>query len=534
MLLITGLVLAALIVAHFRVDLLDQKLAIGLDVLMVFTLFCVLLLLLAWVVWTLAFSRWRWFNRILVSAVLVSLPVIFFTVFRPVHGGDVNFLGFEPIWRRRPSLEPPMPTVAAAAVDLTTESPFDFPRFLGPDQDGTVRSGVRIDAVHFADSKLLWKQPIGRGWSGFSARNGFAVTMEQREGMECVTCYSVESGELMWTYQTPTRHQDKMNLGRTGPRSTPTIADGHVYSVGALGHLACLDGSNGQAVWTVDLNSLLGISLETVAGLDGVSYTYESNTTLDWGRSGSPLVYGDLVVVPGGGPKSDQRATLLAFDRQTGELRWRGGDEMIAYGSPVLKTVAGREQILLVAETQAMGFDPENGDVLWTFSRPGESNGAANTSQLTVVSEDRLLTTKGYPDGGGRLFEVRQDGDAFRIEQLWRNDSALKTKMMSPVVKDGYAWALSNAFLECVRLEDGHRMWKARGRFGHGQLLLVGEHLLLHSETGRLHLIEASPEEFREISSFPTIDGVCWNTLCLMKNRLLVRSEVEAACFELP
>ncbi len=110
----------------------------------------------------------------------------------------------------------------------------------------------------------------------------------------------------------------------------------------------------------------------------------------------------------------------------------------------------------------------------------------------------------------------------------------LKTKLTSPIIHDGYAYAISNGFMECARLSDGEQMWKRRGRFGHGQVLGVGNFILLHSESGELFLLEAIPDEYREFGTLKTIDGVCWNTLCLTGNKLLVRSEIEAACVEIP
>jgi outer membrane protein assembly factor BamB len=181
-----------------------------------------------------------------------------------------------------------------------------------------------------------------------------------------------------------------------------------------------------------------------------------------------------------------------------------------------------------------MGIDPSNGNVLWRFDRPGETNGGANTSQLTVVSDSEVLTSKGYPDGGGELIKLTNDGGRIVPESVWRNTLILKTKLMSPLLHNGYSYALSNAFLECTRLADGKRIWKHRGRFGHGQMLLVGDQILLHSELGTLYLLNASQDGYEELGQIPTIDGVCWNTLCLYENRLLVRSHLEAACIELP
>ncbi|MEO1982025.1 MAG: PQQ-binding-like beta-propeller repeat protein, partial [Fuerstiella sp.] len=508
-----------------------------LDIVIVCSIFGSAMLIVLWVGWFLVLSRWKWWQRILAGVLVVSLPFavvsVFLSVFRPIHGGDISIIRFEPIWASQPEAPPVPVDVKPVKVDLNTETPHDFPMFLGKNRNGKIRADFQIDSDRFSSATLLWKQSIGSGWSGFASRNGYAVTMEQRGDQECITCYSVETGQLQWLYQHTARHHDSMNLGRVGPRTTPTIFDGMVYAVGAVGNCVCLNGADGAVVWQVDLNEVLGIELASQTDSDGLEFQYEKNTVLSWGRSGSALIVGDLVVVPGGGP-SGNVSTLLAFDRLTGELRWRGGREMIAYGSPVLATVAGRPQILLLAESQVMGFDPDTGEPLWKFSRPGESNGGANTSQVSVVSESQVLTSKGYPDGGGELISLKNEDGSIIPTSVWNNPRVLKTKLTSPVLLNGHSYSLSNGFLECARLADGQRIWKRRGRFGHGQVLLVNDHLLVHSESGTLYLVRATPGGYEELGSFPTISGVCWNTLCLYGNRILIRSEIEAACFELP
>lgn len=525
-------VIGLLGLVFFFLSEIDDAFGQGLDVIMVGTAAIVALLTVAWVIWFAAFSGWAVWERIAYSVIVLALPFSFLALFRPVIGGDANIVGFRPIWAAAP--EAPTSTPANVAVDLMPESPNDFPRFLGPNQNSTVSIAGAIDTDAFSKTELAWKQPIGLGWSGFVARNGYAVTMEQRDEQECVTCYNITSGELMWLYEHKARHRDEINMGGTGPRSTPTIHNGNVYAVGAVGNFVCLNGTDGSVVWQVDLNKLLELEMVTVIDRDGLEVQYEKDSALAWGRSGSALIVDDMVIIPGGGRSSASRKTLLAFDLATGEQRWSGGDGMIAYGSPTLATIAGIRQILMVAETEAMGFDPATGEVLWRFDRPGETNGGANTSQLTVVSDSEVLTSKGYPDGGGELIRLTNSNGTITPESVWQNKLILKTKLMSPLVYDGHSYALSNAFLECTRLADGERIWKHRGRFGHGQMLLVNDQILLHSELGTLYLLKATPDGYQEFGQIPTIEGVCWNTLCLYGDKLLVRSHLEAACIELP
>lgn len=534
MVVVTVLVVTAIILVH-RVFLFEvqEMTGVGKDILNLVTYLAIVLTFIFWVITVTFLNRWKMKSRLLGLLILFLIPGIFFGL-GPVFGGDVGFLRFEPFWMAKPK---PAEVESSGLVDLTTETPFDFPRYLGPEQDGQAALGITLNPEAFEDAKRLWSLPIGEGWSGFAARNGYAVTMEQRGKHECVTCYEIKTGKLAWIYQHEARHQDLQNLGHVGPRSTPTIYGGNVYAMGAVGNLVCLNGSDGSVLWQQDLNPILGTQLAEMKR-SGHTIQWEDNTTLAWGRSGSPLIVDDLVVVPGGGPQ-DNASTLLAFDRLSGELVWRGGDESIAYGSPILATVSAQRQILIVAETKVMGFDPKTGDVLWSHPRSGASNGMANCSQATVVSDSYVLTSKGYPDGGGELIALNIDDDGLKPESIWSSPRVLKTKFTNPVIFDGHAYSISNGLLECTNLAKGERVWKHRNRLENGQILKVGNYILVHKESGgsgqsTVYLIEPSPNGYLERGSFQTVRGTCWNTLCVYENYLLVRSELEAACFELP
>ena len=533
LILLTIVISVLLFLAQTFISEIDDLTAVGLDVVNAVSLLCVLSLLLAWVVWLAFGSRLPRPIRFVSALLLAALPVAAVFVLRPVLDGAISISRLEPIWNQRVEAGEVDVIANVDGVDLSTEAETDFPRFLGPNQNAVVSVGASnlIDAEKFAECEPVWKQPIGSGWSGFVVRNGFAVTMEQRGDRECVVCYDIENGEANWVYEHAARHCDAMNLGRTGPRSTPTIHNGDVFAVGAVGNFVCLNGADGTVKWQHNLLEILGVELEVAS--DG-SQT-EADSGLAWGRAGSPLIVGDTVVVPGGGRLDGKKTTLLAFDIQSGKLAWQGGDEMISYSSPTLVSLAGRQQILYTAQSFVMGFDPESGKELWRHARIGDSGSAANTSQAMVIGSNRVLTSKGYPDGGGTLIELTTKGDKLETKKIWDDYKVLKTKLTSPVIFEGHSYALSNGFLECVDLFDnGKRIWKQRGRFGHGQILLVGNQLLVHTEYGVLHLVAAKPDGYEELASFKTIDGVCWNTLCLSGSTLLVRSDIEAARFDLP
>lgn len=483
-------------------------------------------------------------GRTLMGLLLIVTPFLIATLIQPVFDGDGQIVRTQfrfqdqlRKWRAAPS--------ELTKVDLQTTTPYDYSRFLGPNADATV-DGIELADWDSDPPEFLWKQPIGDGWSGFSAVNGNAITQEQRGEFECVTCYDIDTGTAAWISSSKRRHEDLTGMGKPGPRATPTIHQGNVYAMSATGILECLDGTDGSTIWSADVPQLVGIGQNYSTNSTGQTYSEEAST-LAWGRATSPLIYQDLVIVPGGRDPSadandsdasslgDKAATLLAFDKTTGDIVWRGGDRMIAYGSPIIATLHGRPHVVLIAEDHAVGHDPQTGKELWAFPRPGNSNMAANCSQVTPISDTQLVFSKGYGEGG-ELVEVLFDpaDQSYSVKSIRKDPRILKTKLTSPIVYRDHLFSLSDGYLECVAIDGLKRKWKKRGRFGNGQILRVGDKLLVHSESGVLHLVQTNVESFQQIGQMKTIKGVCWNTLCLYKDQLLVRSELEAACLRLP
>lgn len=472
-------------------------------------------------VWFVFFSDYPRKARI-ATVVVIALPIAAFLAFYQIDRVSGTLI---PQFRSRftppadATLEKPRVEPAAAGVDLTVESPSDFPQFLGSQRNAVVADVYLERDWAKSPPKLLWKQPIGAGWSAFSVRNGFAVTLEQRGDDELITCYEVATGKLRWSHAESGRHETV--LGGVGPRSTPTIHGGNVYVVTALGLLICLDGAHGQPKWKVDL-------IERFE-----STRAEEASEIAWGRSSSPLIVDNTVVVPAGGP-SDKPVSLAAFDLDSGEIVWQAGTTQISYASPTLATLAGVRQIVSVNESNVTGHDPGSGEVLWTTAWPGDSSANASTSQAQAVGENQLLLSKGYGVGGQLLELATNDDGKFAVEVVWENSRVLKTKFTNAAIVGQYAYDLSDGLLECVDLETGKHTWKGK-RYGQGQLLAVGDVLLVMSEnTGEVVMVDASPQKHTELGRFQAIEGQTWNNLCLSGKYLLLRNSQEAACFELP
>ena len=528
-----------------------------------------------------AFLWWLWliikgpnffWSRVVPALMAIVVVAASFLV-ELVFDGNAGFVGFRWRFERR---APPLRLADDTFVNLRLGTDDAFTQFLGPHRNAIIPDVYLDRDWDNHPPKQIWKTQIGTGASGFVATRQFAITLEQRDELEMVTCYQMTTGRVVWAYAIANRHFT--SLGKEGPRSTPVIHNGQVFAVTANGKLMCIDGATirtddsppikpgednkekddkdkeadlnndgvvsdveaelarinrGEPEWIKDIPDILDIKVEREEQLVGLPYDVE-RSNLNWGRAGSPLIYKNLVIVPGGGVGGGSHTSLLGFDLKTGDLKWKAGDRPISYSSPNFVTLAGVPQIVVINESTANGYDPETGKELWNHPRPGASNGDANTSQVTVVSGNQVLLTKGY-GLGAELVELTPKNDGtLEAKSVWKDTRKLKTKFCIPVVKDGYAYGLSDGILECIDVQTGDRMWK-KGRFGNGQLLLIGDDLVVVEErSGTIKLIEAAPEAYIEHGVYKNaIRGICWNTLCFVDDKLLIRSDEEAICLQL-
>jgi outer membrane protein assembly factor BamB len=441
------------------------------------------------------------------------------------------------------------PTIGRADIRPTDH---DYPGFLGAHRDAYVPD------VHLATDwtthppKLLWRQSIGGGYSAFAVVGNAAFTLEQRGEQELVTCYDLKTGQLLWHHAVEARQHN--DIGGDGPGSTPTVYEGRVYALGGTGVLRCLDAATGQPIWIHDV-------------LADVGTTYEADRAgVWWGRSASPLVVDNLVIVPGGGPPAGPKVSLVAYNRLTGEIVWKGGERQVSYSSPSMANYSEVRQIVIVNEDNITGHDPATGQVLWTAPWDGSSNSSASASQTVQIADDKFFVSKGYSVGGGAVFQIKHadagnagstaDGQptadnqptaannrdsageqisssAWNVKRLWHNHRVLQTKLDNVVVKDGFVYGLSDGILQCVDLANGKLAWTGTD-YGHGQLLRIGNLLLVTTETGEVALVDLKPDTFHELAKFQALEGKTWNNPALSGNLLLLRNAQEAACYELP
>jgi outer membrane protein assembly factor BamB len=239
----------------------------------------------------------------------------------------------------------------------------------------------------------------------------------------------------------------------------------------------------------------------------------------------SPLIVDDTVVVLPGGPGGH---SVAAYDRRTGTRRWSALDDQQSYSSPMLVTLGGVRQMVVFSASRLMGIRPDDGRVLWEY--PWKTDYDVNASQPIVIGTNRVLVSSGYGSGAA-VVELTPSPDGFSVREVWRNNR-MKNQFTSSLLHEGYIYGLDESILACLDAATGEVKWKG-GRYGYGQVLLAGDHLIVLTEDGDLALVRASPERHQELARFHAIEGKTWNHPAMSDGVLLVRNINEMAAFDL-
>ena len=467
------------------------------------TMIIVVLLAALLFLWSLLASGFRWKTR---GLILLSVAAVGGTLFGLFHvkgfSGDLWPI-FEPRWTKTVIVAAPKPEAKTNSV--VPPPAFDYPQFGGPERNGVVPALPLATNWTANPPKELWRHAVGAGWSGFATRGNLAITQEQRGDQECVVGYQLRTGIEVWNHHDTERHYS--TLGGEGPRATPTISGDSVYTLGGNGILNCLKVETGAVRWSHP------ILLETKSG------------NASWGLSSSPLVFSNLVVVSVG---AQPEQSVIAHRADTGERAWAGGNESVGYSSPVLATLAGVPQILVFNNNAAAAHSPADGQVLWRFPRTSNHPHAANP---LLVSSNLVLFSSGY-GYGSELYEISKEQDKLKARLVYKTNR-LKSKFANLILKDGHIYGLDDGIMVCLTAATGDLKWK-EGRYGHGQLILCGNYLIVMAESGDVILVDPQPDALHEVTRFSALKGKTWNPPALAGDILIVRTDVEAAAFQLP
>ena len=426
----------------------------------------------------------------------------------------------------------------------------DWPQYLGPGRDAVWREKhVELDFAK-RSPRLLWTAPTGGGYAGPSVAEGRVFVVDRLAepyvpgklkpgsnvnfvraripGKERVRCLRESNGEVLWEDAYDADYSSVYPYA-IGPRTTPLVHEGMVYTLGAEGHLRAYTSKGGKLVW--HRNILKEYKLETPL----------------WGTAGHPIVEGELLICPVGGSGT----TVVAFDRRTGKERWRALDVLQSgYGTPVIETINGHRQLLVWDAENLNGLDPESGKGFWSVPFKPQFGMAIGAPR---VWKD-LVFIMGYNNKSGAI-RVAPDGKSARLAWGRNLRKGVAGVMNTAWTSGGYIYSGGQRGLfRCVRMETGERIWESpqpllradgsgRGPWPHaftvhhepsGQTLIFNDH-------GEMISAKLSPDGYKEIARTAIIEPthivagrlLVWSHPALANGRVYCRNDKEVRCWDL-
>jgi outer membrane protein assembly factor BamB len=393
----------------------------------------------------------------------------------------------------------------------TKSEKLDWPQWRGPNRDGI--SSEKGIAKNWRENgtEILWRISAGDGYSSSAVANGNLFTMWDEGDSQFLFCLDALSGKELWRY----RVGDSFPEGYgNGPRSTPIVGKANVYAISAQGLLHAVNVTNGRVLWTHDLGADYGSRLP------------------EHGYSSSPLLDGEKLLVEVGG-KEDY--AFVAFNKHTGDLMWHSQTDMPAYSSPIAVTINETRQIVFLSAKGLFSLSPDDGSLFWHYDweqRCAATGIPTNLNTPIFIAPDKIFISCGYGTvTGSVVVQVREVKKQFVAESLWES-SKLKNLVNSSVCFQNNIYGFDMGIFKCFDALTGQERWKARG-FQRGSLIAADGHLVVLGERGKLALVEATPEEFREVASVQILSGKCWTSPTLANGKLYLRNQKEMLCLDI-
>lgn len=415
----------------------------------------------------------------------------------------------------------------------------DWPRFLGPTGDSKSSETGLVTPWPEAGPPIVWSQSVATSYSIPAISRGRLFQFSRSGPKERLTCMKSETGEFLWKFEYTTDYRDLYNYDN-GPRCSPVVDDDRVYTFGAEGMLYCIRVLDGKEVWKVDTTAQFGV----VQNFFGVGST--------------PVIEGDLLIAQvGGSPAESQNvppgqlsfvqpngSAVVAFDKYTGEVRYKLGDDLASYASPVLATIGARRWCFVFAREGLLGFEPASGQLDFHFPWRSEILESVNASNPVVV-EDQVFISETYGPGSA-LVRVRPGGcEAVWTDEKRRRDKSMQTHWNTPIAVDGYLYGCSgrhkeNSELRCIELATGKVRW-SEPDMTRSSLLYVDGHFVCLTEIGELLLLRVNPEKFDVVSRVTLrredkttlLHEPAWAAPALSHGLLYLRGAGRLVCLEL-
>jgi len=390
---------------------------------------------------------------------------------------------------------------------LASVSAQDWPQWRGPDRDGKV-SGFAAPESWPPDLTMLWKETVGSGDASPVLVGERLYLFTRQDDKEVILCLDAISGEEIWKSDYTAPAVTGAAARHPGPRSTPAVSDGKIFTIGVSGILSCLDAASGELLWRKD----------PFPGVVPMFFT-----------SMSPLIADGLCIAHLGGAGN---GAMIAYDMNSGNEKWRWGEEGPEYGSPVILTLEGKKQVVSPTEKNIVGVELSSGKLLWKI--PFVPERRAYNAATPIVKGNTLIYT-----GAGRgttAVQIQKQGDDFNLNKIWANDD-LAVQFNSPVLKEDLLYGYSSTgSLYCIDALNGETVWSdtvKHDRSGFAAILDAGAAVMALPSSSDLIFFKPGSENYSELARMKISDVATYATPVLAGNRIYIKDENSIALWKI-
>ena len=372
----------------------------------------------------------------------------------------------------------------------------------GPNRNFQTEASGLKDTWPASGPRVVWKRPLGEGYSSPVVEGGVLYTMYGKRGEEVVLAANAETGVTLWEQVGPMTFQsDAAGEMGNGPYSTPLIVGTRLFTTGVAGRLQCLEKATGKVLWTQQL------------------WTDHQGSRMMYGYASSPIAFRDTVIVPVGGPGK----SLMAFQQADGKVAWSKGDFGNVYSSPILINIGGLEQLASLMDGAMLGVNPHNGDLQWQVPFKANYSIAVATP---VWGPDNLLFVSSEYDGGAKVIELKRNGSQTTATEVWSNirlrlhhGNAMRIGNAIYFTSGGKG---SQAILSAVDVRSGKILWQERS-IEKATFVWADQKLVTLDQDGNLMIAYPSPEGFKVAAKAPLLTNLSWTPPTLVGTRLYIR-----------